>query len=262
MEPSPGSWHAGWTEVAAVAVVSGAYVLAARRHPPAPARALAFAAAQLLVVAVSVSPLATLALHYLLSAHLFQNVVLAEWAPALAVLGLTPAMAAALARYRAVRLLTRPLVALPLWVGSYAVWHVPALYDAALRNELLLHAEHASYFLAGAALWWPVFHSHPWRLPPGAKAAYVFAAFVLAAPLGLLLAFLPRPVYDFYVDAPRIWGLSPLADQQAAGVLMSVSEAVVFFGVFAYFFLRFLAEEEVASAARLPADAPGERRRG
>lgn len=260
MEPSPASWHAGWGEVAAVLLLSAGYALAARRYPPSPARALAFAASQLLVLAVSVSPVATLALEYLLSAHLFQNVVLAEWAPGLAVLGLSPAMAAALARHGPVRLLTRPLVALPLWVATYAVWHVPALYEAALRNDLLLHAEHASYFLAGAALWWPVAHSRPWRLSRGSKAAYVFAAFVLAAPLGLLLAFLPRPVYGFYVDAPRIWGISPLADQQAAGVIMSVSEAIVFFGVFAYLFLRFLAEEDVAAPARLRVEGGGERR--
>lgn len=244
MAPAPWTWDFAWGEAVVVALVAGAYAVAARRYLPSAARIAAFAAAAVLVLALFVTPLATLALHYLLSAHLLQNVALAEWAPALAVLGLSPGMALALGRRRALRLLTRPLVALPLWLAVYGVWHVPAVYDAALRDTALLQLEHASYFLAGAALWWPVFHSNPWRIPPGAKAVYLFGAFVLASPIGLLLALLPRAVYDFYVDAPRIWGLSALTDQQIAGVLMAASEAAVFFGVFVLYFARFLAEEE------------------
>ena len=90
---------------------------------------------------------------------------------------------------------------------------------------------------------WPVVHGS-WS--DGAKAAYLFAGFVLASPLGLLLALLPRPVYSFYQDAPQLWGLSDLTDQQIAGVSMAVEQAVVFFAVFAYFFRRFLRTEQIA----------------
>ena len=84
----------------------------------------------------------------------------------------------------------------------------------------------------------------PRRLSYGARAVYVFAAFVLASPLGIVLSLLSRPAYDFYVDAPGMWGLSDLADQQIAGVTMSVEQAVVFFCVAAYFVLRQLQAEE------------------
>jgi putative membrane protein len=67
---------------------------------------------------------------------------------------------------------------------------------------------------------------------------------VFASPLGLMLALLPSPIYDFYEAAPRIWGVAPLEDQQIAGMTMALSEAIVFFAVFAVFFVRFLAEEE------------------
>jgi cytochrome c oxidase assembly factor CtaG len=60
----------------------------------------------------------------------------------------------------------------------------------------------------------------------------------------LLLALLPEPVYDWYVDGGELWGLSPQVDQQIAGVTMSVEQAIVFFAVFAIYFFRFLAEEE------------------
>jgi cytochrome c oxidase assembly factor CtaG len=241
---SPTSPYPAYAEVAVVVVMSIAYGLALRSYPASRLRVISFAASMVVIVAVTTSPLGTLALEYHLWAHLVQNVALAEWAPALAVAGLPPGLVAAMARFRVVRALTRPLVALPLWLASYGIWHVPAVYDPALEHHLLLHLEHASYFVTGCLLWWPVFHDVPWRIGAGAKSAYLFAAFVFASPLGLLLALLPSPLYDFYVAAPRVWGLDALADQQLAGIAMAVSEAVVFFGVFTWFFVRFMAEEE------------------
>jgi cytochrome c oxidase assembly factor CtaG len=232
-----------------VLALAAAYALSPGRRPASRWHPMAFAAAVLLLLAVVATPLETLATGYLLSAHLLQNVVLAEWAPALLVLGAGPALGASLARAVPVRLVTRPVVALPVWLATYAAWHVPAAYDAALRHQdSLLLAEHASYVLAGLALWWPVFQPEPWGLRPAVKAGYLFAAFLLASPIGLLLAFLPEPLYGFYEAAPRIWGLSPLRDQQVAGILMSGAEAAVFFALFAYFFVRFLEEEDRAQA--------------
>ncbi|MGH3005604.1 MAG: cytochrome c oxidase assembly protein [Gaiellaceae bacterium] len=227
-----------------VVVAALVYAVGLRVFPASRRRVASFAAGLLVVLAVTITPLGTLALTYHLWAHLVQNVALAEWAPALCVAGLPPAMTAELGRYRLVRVLTRPYVGLPLWLITYGIWHIPPVYDAALRGHYLLHLEHATYFTAGVLLWWPIFHEQPWRLSAGAKSAYLFLAFVLASPLGLLLALLPSPIYDFYVEAPRIWGISALQDQQIAGVAMAVSEAIVFFGVFAWFFVRFMAEEE------------------
>jgi cytochrome c oxidase assembly factor CtaG len=84
----------------------------------------------------------------------------------------------------------------------------------------------------------------------GAKAAYLFAAFVLASPLGLLMALIPRAIYSFYVHAPRTWGPGPLADQQIAGVTMAAEEAIVFFGAFTAYLLRFLADEQASGLSR------------
>jgi putative membrane protein len=220
------------------------YLFVVGRYPASRRRLACFGGAVVLLALAFWTPVHHLGLHYLLSAHLLQNVILAEWAPLLAVLGVPPAAAAAAARVRAWRVLTHPAVALPLWLGSYYVWHVPAVYDAALRHQSsLLHLEHASYFGTGLAMWWPLVHDAPRRLASGARSAYAFAAFLLGAPLGLLLALLPRPVYDFYVQAPRVWHLSPLADQQLAGATMASEQAVVLFAVFTYWFRRFLAEE-------------------
>jgi putative membrane protein len=250
--PPPGSWNWAWEEVAVLVFVGFVYGAAVRPHGITGLRRRAFDLALLIALVAVVSPLATLALHYFLWAHLVQNVMLAEWAPALAVAGLSASAAAALARRHGFAAVARPLVALPLWLAAYGIWHVPAVYDAALRHRLLLDLEHASYVVTGFLLWWPVLQAAPRRLTAGAKAAYLFAAFILASPLGLVLALLPNPIYDFYEETPRLWGIGPLTDQQIGGVVMAVSEAVVFFGVFAYFFVRFMAEEE---AGYSPGDA-------
>jgi cytochrome c oxidase assembly factor CtaG len=176
--------------------------------------------------------------------HLLQNVVTAEWAPGLIVFGVAPALAAQVTRSRATAFLTHPAFTLPVWLVTYFAWHIPPVYDFALRHpDSLLQIEHLTYFLAGVLMWWPVVHG---RYTDGVKALYLFAAFVLAAPLGLLLALLPRPIYDFYVDAPQLWGLSDLADQEIAGVTMAVEQAIVFFALFAYFLMRFLRTEHIA----------------
>jgi putative membrane protein len=235
---SPYDWSFHVETLVAIGALVAAYAVATRRWPVTTARRAAFDLAVILLLAVYVTPLHTIALHYLLSIHFLQNVVTAEWAPGLAVVALSPALGRAGARY------LHPLLVLPLWLATYFVWHIPPIYDAALnRPHSLLHVEHVTYFVAGVLMWWPVVHG---VLSDGLKAAYLFAAFVLASPLGLLLALLPRPVYDFYGHAPQLWGLSDLTDQQIAGVTMAVEQAVVFFAVFAYFFARFLRTEQIA----------------
>lgn len=244
MEPTPWAWSPAWPEIAVALLLAGAYVASQRRHPASGWRRGAFLGGIGLLLLVFVTPVETLATEYLLSAHLAQNVVVAEWAPALLVLGVSPALASSIARLPGVPVLTSPYVALPLWVATYAVWHIPPLYDAALENQTwLLPIEHACYLAAGLLLWWPVFQAKPRALGSGTKAAYLFAAFLLNSPIGLLLALLPSPVYSFYEAAPRVWDLSALHDQQFAGVLMAGAEAILFFSVFAIYFRRFLIEE-------------------
>ena len=92
------------------------------------------------------------------------------------------------------------------------------------------------------------------RVGSGARAGYVFAAFVLGSPVGLVMALVPDVIYDFYAEAHhRVWGLDALEDQQLAGVLMAFEQAAVFFVVVAYWFFRFLSEEERREDLEQPA---------
>jgi cytochrome c oxidase assembly factor CtaG len=226
--------HASLEAAAFVPLLAVAYAVLARRTHPEPWRIVCAAVGLVLVFAAFATQLQQLATHTFVWAHLLQNVVLAEWAPGLLVLAVPPAAA---------RGLRVPMpVGLPLWLLTYAVWHIPVIYDYALRHQhSLLHVEHLTYLLAGLGLWWPVVHG---ARPAGTKALYVFAAFVLASPLGLLLALIPRAIYSFYVEAPRTWGPDPLHDQQIGGITMSLEQAAVFFAVFSVYLLRFLRDEQ------------------
>ena len=236
MRPDPYTWSVHPEATAPILLLAVAYVLVLRQHKVSPWRATAFGAGIALLLATAATPLDALQYH-LLTMHLLQNVILAEWAPALLVLGVPAALG------RRVRI---PLwVGVPVWLLTYFVWHVPALYDAALENDALLHLEHLCYLVAGALFWWPVVHGDARDI---AKALYVFVAFVLSSPLGLLLALLPDPLYDFYADA-SLWGLTPLEDQQLAGLTMAAEQSVVFFAVFSYFFVRWMSAADADERA-------------
>jgi len=241
----PYAWPLDFEALVFVPALALGYLLVVRRYGASRAQVTCFTAGLGLILAVFATPLHPIALHYLLSIHLLQNVVLAEWAPALCVIGLP-------SKLPIPKFLTNPFVALPLWAGTYFFWHVPAIYDAALRHqESLLHLEHLSYFATGLLFWWPVLKDEPHRLPYGARAIYLFAAFVVMSPLGLLLALIPSAVYDYYVHAPhRLWGLSQLTDQQIGGAAMALEEAALLFAIGTWFFLRFLSGEGRADAFR------------
>src|SRR3979409_1407514 len=131
--------HLSAEAVGLVPALALAYVFSTRRAAPDRARLAAATAGLALVFLAFFTELQQLALHTFLWAHLLQNVVLAEWAPALLVLAVPPRVAARARTF----LLFRPLVALPLWVVTYLVWHLPWIYDYALEHpHSLLHVEH------------------------------------------------------------------------------------------------------------------------
>jgi cytochrome c oxidase assembly factor CtaG len=237
--------------VLAIAAGYGYYRLARTVERPSRTRATIFALGLLLIAFSLNSPLETIAVHYLLVFHLLQNVMIADWAPPLLVLGLTPAMRDAVAAWggRPWALLTRPLFALPFWLAVWYGVHLPAFYDWALRHEWPLNIEHGLLILAGLVFWWPVFAREPQRVSTAIRLAYLGVAYIGSAFLSLALIFAGRAFYAFYEHAPRLWGLSPQKDQNLGGILMNAEQMLVFFAALSYFLLRLLSEEEESQRA-------------
>jgi Predicted membrane protein len=228
-----------------------AYARAARRESPGRAKVIAFCAGVLLIVFALNSPLETIAVDYLVLFHLLQNVIISDWAPPLLILGLTPAMQSAIARRggRPFAFVTRPAIALPVWLVGWYTVHLGGVYDAALRQPALLNLEHLFMIAIGLLFWWPVLSDVPRSVPTLGRIAYVFAAFVGSAFLGLALTFAPA-LYGYYANLPdRLWGISAAKDQNLGGILMTTEQALIFFVMITWLLVRLFREEDEAERA-------------
>jgi putative membrane protein len=223
------------------------YVRSWRRQPGPVWRAWCFGTGIALVVLALNSPLETIAIEYLVLFHLLQNVMISDWAPPLLLIGLTPAMRAAIADRGGglLETITRPAITLPTWLVAWYVIHIGPVYDTAVRSDVLLGIEHAILIAVGLLFWWPVLCDVPRSLPTLGRIGYVLAAFVFSAFLGLALTFSP-PLYSYYEDRPRLWGITAEQDQNLGGILMSTEQAVVFFSAVVWLLVRLLREEAEA----------------
>ncbi len=243
----------------ALALAAGLLYARAWRREAGPGwKPWAFGVGLALLAASLNSPLETLAAEYLLLMHLFQNVVVADWVPLLLVLGLTGPMRAALARRggRALAQLTRLRVALPVWLLGWYLVHLAGFYDTALENPWLLNVEHLILLAIGLVFWWPLLCDVPRAPSTLLRMGYLLAGFVLSAFLGIAFTFGSSTFYGFYENAPRLWGLSPVEDQNYAGILMTAEQAILFLSALAYFLVRLLNEEEARGRLGLPPDGP------
>ena len=134
--------------------------------------------------------------------------------------------------------LSHPLVILGLHVGAIWAWHLPVLYESALRSDVMHALEHASFLGTGVAFWWVLLRRRP-RLSGGQAVLYLFAGGIQSAALGALLTFASTPLYEVHTET-AVWGLTPLEDQQIAGAVMWVPSGIVYVLVAAVFFVRWL----------------------
>lgn len=123
--------------------------------------------------------------------------------------------------------MTSPASAFLLYALALWIWHVPALYDAALEHEGIHILQHLCFFGTAALFWWGITHGRHGRVGYGAAIVYVFATTIHGGILGALLTVSPRVWYAPYV-AHHPAGLTPLEDQQLAGLLMWIPGSVAF----------------------------------
>ncbi len=225
--------------IATLALVYGMRFRTARREAggrgTSPLRALAFAGGVLVLVVAVVTPLDGLGERYLFSAHMLQHVLLGDVAPLLLLLGLSrvimrPATRRLQRVERALGPFAHPITGLLAWLAVMYLWHIPAMYEAALASPVVHLVEHGSFFFAGVAVWWPLIQPVPMRrrLTGMWPIAYIGAAKFGLAALGLYLTWSSAVVYEHYERAPRIWGLGVQTDQNAGGAIMMVEQSLTF----------------------------------
>ena len=207
-----------------------------------------FATGIVLLLAALVSPLHALG-EQLFSFHMLQHVLLGDLAPLALLAGLTgPILRPALAFLHRLRFLAHPLVALPLWALDLYAWHLPYLYDAAVRHSSVHALEHLCFFTGGVIMWLPVLETLPapeW-FGTGAKLGYIAVVRAVETVLGNIFFWAGATFYPVYEHRQRLWGrLSPLADQGLAGAVMMIEGSIVTLVALAWLFLRMAGEGEL-----------------
>ena len=144
------------------------------------------------------------------------------------------------------------------------LWHIPAMYEAAIENPIVHLVEHVSFFTAGVAVWWPLIEPVPMRRPLKGlwTVAYIGTAKFGLAALGLYLTWSGTVIYDYYESVPRIWGLSAVDDQNAGGAIMMVEQSLTFVIALVVLFARMLTQSEADEVRRERLEARGAGRGG
>jgi len=247
-------WNFDPLEISLLVLAAALYwrrarMLSSRGRPVPAARAAAFAAGLLTLFVALASPIDTLGEERLFSMHMFQHLLLGDVGALLLVLGLDGRLLRPVLRVRLVhrlRVLAHPLVALPLWAANFVVWHLPALFDAALRNDAI-HALQHSLFVAFGMLMWaalieplpgPAWFTAPWKIP------YVLGMWLVMLVLSQVFIWSSHVYYAPYAHDAALWGLSHLADQKAGGGVMLVESALTMLPALVWVLLRVLRESE------------------
>jgi len=242
-------WDLHPSVVIGLALLGGLYAYLGGLAAP-PRRIMAFGGA-LVVLAVSLNgPLHNLSDGYLFSAHMLQHLALTLVFPPLLLYGtpawvvrplLGPAWVLRLAR-RA----TRPLAAGTLFSVPITLWHLPQFYEAALEHHPLHIVQHLVFIATAVVMWWPILAPVP-ELPRASYPTQLIYLFALGLPMslaGALITLSERVLYPFYAAAPRVWGLTPLADQQMGGLLMWVVGTIYLWVAASVVWFRWSAREE------------------
>ena len=231
----------------------------------APRRRVASFAAALVVLGLTLNgPLHNLSDGYLFSAHMLQHLALTLVFPPLFLYGAPAWVVRPLVRpgwvRRLARAVTRPLAAGTIFSVPITLWHFPQFYEAALEHHALHIVQHLVFLATAVIMWWPVL-SPVSELQRAAYPTQLLYLFVLGLPMslaGALITLADGVLYPFYVAAPRVFGLTPLADQQLGGLLMWVVGTIYLWVAAGVVWFRWSAREEAGEAdGAVPLEAYG-----
>ncbi len=209
------------------------------------------------------SPIDAIGDQWLLWAHMFQHVLLADIAPPLLILGIrAPVLPLGVPRSMLKRFArrgwigrfwgfcTKPWVALPAWTIVTWVWAIPSIFDYTAQHPLLHAFEHLTLFYTGMALWWLIITPLPTeRREPGmVRLAYLGFSRIASAAVCLPLTWLNHSLYPLYATGPHAYGMTQLTDQRLAGATMCLIEFLVFGIALVVVFVDALARDERAQA--------------
>lgn len=215
-------------------------------------RAVAFLSGIAMIYLSEGTPLHILSDSYLFSAHMLQHMLLTLVMPPLLLLGLPDWMLRPVLTPRPIaavwRFLTQPVVGVIVFNLIFAMWHFPIMYNTALVHHGFHIVEHAIYVPAALIMWWPLL-SPLEEFPRPSELMQLFYVFLLGMgqiAIHSILTFADHALYHSYIMAPRLWDISPLLDQEWAGMVMNISTLLILTTALFIIFVRWSLREEAA----------------
>jgi putative membrane protein len=199
--------------------------------------------------------------YYLLSVHMAQHLILMYVVAPLLLLGVPGWFFDPITRRpllnRVGRAITAPVPSFVIGNAIMIAWHLPGLYDAALREQALHATQHTAFLISGFFTWWAIIGPNPhWhKATPIIQCLLLFAETIPGGIVGMMLTLSSPGVYSFYDSSPRLWGMSLANDQVIAGTMMAVGVPVFFLGLLTVIFLRW-ASRETAEDLKNPVRRP------
>mgnify|MGYP003395407820 CR=1 FL=1 len=149
-----------------------------------------------------------------------------------------------------------PLVAAALFIVNMWLWHVPPVYQLAVTETWVHAAMHIAFMAGGIIYWWPVLQATPAKLTEGGRLLYLFVTGMPMGMLALLLIATNSVVYEHYNTTEGLFGLSPIEDQQVAGVIMGALGEFAGFIAISLLFFRYIDKEGLDEPRRGPDGLP------
>ncbi len=265
-------WSIHWSTVTGIAALGGLYFRRARqldtqsversgapasspeRVAPSTTQRALFVAGLVVLFASLNGPVHDLSDYYLFSGHMVQHLLLTLILPPLLLAGLTGDMLRPLLRHRAAaaaaRFLTRPFSCFAIFNVVLAAWHLPPLYNAAMADHNIHIAEHLMFIGTATLMWWPYFSPLP-ELPRLSYPGQMLYSFLMSLPMSIVaiyIAMADHVLYPAYSSAPRLWGISPLQDQQLGGLIMWIPGGLFFYLVMSVVFFKWSQRQEDSTA--------------
>jgi putative membrane protein len=243
--------------VASAATATAAQLDAAAAPPgPTLAQRASFFGSLLLLFLTLNGPLHDLSDYYLFSAHMVQHLVLTLVVPPLMVTGVPGWMLRPLLRLPALfglaRRGTTVAACFTIFNLVLALWHLPPLYNLALAHHEVHILQHLTFIAASVLMWWPLTSPLPElpRAPYPAQMLYCFLMVIPMSVISIYIAMADTLLYPAYATAPRLWGITPMQDQQYGGLIMWIPGGVFFYAVMTVVFFKWSArgEDDEASA--------------
>jgi len=214
-----------------------------------PKQTFVFTLGVLIILISLTSPLHILSDQYLFSAHMLQHILITLIAPSLLLLGIPQWLIDYFLRnnviFKIIKFIVHPIIAIVIFNLIFSLWHMPGLYKLSVANHYIHVGEHLMFITSAFIMWWPICTTSL-RLPKLSYPLQIMYLFIMSLAQIIvfgIITFAPDPIYIHYVNAPRIWSVSALLDQQIGGIIMKVGSGFLFLSIMIIIFFKWFNSE-------------------